>query len=494
MHSLLATVGSISDFAVYLIYFYLIVVVVFIIMENRDTSSTLAWILIFLLFPIIGFFVYLFFGRNWKVVNPKKKAKINEIHSKTSDIFTKIKDKQGDYISTILKSKSSNDIKKILYVSQKNSDALLTTHNSVRVFNNGKDKFMNLESDLKKAKSFIHMEYFIWRDDKLTNRIKNILITKAKEGVEVRIIYDPIGSFWTALFHRKYFNQMRKAGIEVKAFFNSLSPLRFSTINYILHRKIVIIDAIIGYVGGMKMGQEYIDGGKYKSWRDTHLRLQGNAVLSLHTDFVINWEEVSSQSLFSDKYFPMHYIDNTNNIPIQVISSEPDSYGQPIKQSLFMMILAAKEKVYIQTPYFIPDVNLLEALKVSALAGVDVRVMTTGIPDKRMPYWAAFTYFEELLSTGVKIYHYNSGFMHAKTILVDASFCSVGTTNMDIRSLETSYENNVVIYDEAITQELEDDFIQDLNQCSPFTIIDYNQVNVFAKFRNSVVRLLSPLL
>jgi len=495
MHALLTTFANISDFAVYLIYLYLVVVVVFIIMENRDTSSTLAWILVFLLFPIIGFFVYIFFGRNWKVINPHKKDKIKKIQKETNAILKQIKQDQEKNILLFKKNENTNGLDRILRVSQQNSDALFTINNSVTILQSGRAKFDALEKDLKKAKRFIHMEYFIWRDDALTRHIRDILIEKVEQGVKVRIIYDPVGSIFTTIFHPVYFRTMRRAGIEVVPFFNTLSPLRITTVNYLLHRKIVIIDGIIGYTGGMNMGEEYIDGSEsYESWRDTHVRLMGDSVASLHAAFAINWEEVRDESLFKKRYFPLYTNDNVDNVSMQVISSEPDAYWQPIKQSLFTMILSAKKSVYIQTPYFIPDANLFEALKIIALSGVDVCVMIAGVPDKRIPYWAAFTYFEELLLAGVKIYHYNAGFLHAKTISVDGKICSIGTTNMDIRSLHLSYESNVMIYDRAVTSELEQSYENDLQQCRQFTLEDYKKVNIFSKFRNSLVRLLSPLL
>ncbi|MEN8252124.1 MAG: cardiolipin synthase, partial [Patescibacteria group bacterium] len=457
-------------------------------MENRDTSSTLAWILIFLLFPIIGFFVYIFFGRNWKVINPRKKDKIKEIYKKTDATLKNVEEKRKEYLNSFTDCDASYGIERILNVSQRNSHAILTTNNSVDILQSGQEKFKKLEKDLKNAKNFIHMEYFIWRDDELTNKIKEILIQKAKAGVEVRIIYDPVGSLPMILFHRKYFKEMRLAGITAIPFLNKLSPLNITTVNYLLHRKIVVIDGVVGYTGGMNMGREYVDGGKsYKSWRDTHLRLEGNSVFALHTAFAVNWEESYSESLFNDKYFKVHKKDEGGGVPMQIISSEPDSYWQPIKQALFTMILAAKKHVYIQTPYFIPDSNLFEALKVIALAGVDVRIMVTGVPDKRVPYWAAFTYFEELLLAGAKIYHYNAGFLHSKTISVDGSICSIGTTNMDIRSLHLSHESNVIIYNEKIASQLEKDYFKDLKKCSEFTLKHYKKIGAFAKFRNSLV-------
>lgn len=495
MHYLLSTVENVSVFAVFAIYIYLAVVVVFIIMENRDISSTLAWILVFLLFPIIGFVVYIFFGRNWKVINPTKKNRIRSLHEKTEKVLRRIREKQKTHLTRIEEDGISHGVARMLRIAQKNSDALLTHNNSVEILQSGEEKFARLEKDLQKAQSFIHMEYFIWRADPLTEKITDILIRKAQEGVEVRILYDPIGSLLTRIMHPRHFSRMRKAGIEVRAFFNKLSPLRITTVNHLLHRKIVVIDGVTGYTGGMNMGQEYVDGGsRFTSWRDTHVRVVGEAVLSLQTTFATNWEEVRGESLFDEKYFPHAKEVGSGNLPVQIISSEPHAYWQPIKQSLFAMVLSAKKNVYIQTPYFIPDTNLFEALKIMALSGVDVKVMVTGIPDKRVPYWAAFTYFEELLFAGVKIYHYNAGFMHAKTLSIDGAVCSIGTTNMDIRSLHLSYENNVIIYDQEVAKELEDDFANDIEKCTRFTFSDYRKINLFKKFRNSLVRLLSPLL
>lgn len=495
MHTLISILEQFSGIVLLIIYIYLAVVMIFIIMENRDTSSTLAWILVFLLFPVVGFFMYIFFGRNWKVHNPKKKGRIKELRMKTENILSVIRGKQHEHFQSVKECGFSADIERMLHISQNNSDALLTTNNTVMIFQKGQEKFEALKRDLRNAKQFIHMEYFIWRKDPLTQEISDILIMKAQEGVEVRVIFDPVGSFFTNFFHHWHIRHMRKAGVRIVPFYNTLSPLKVTTVNYLLHRKIVVIDGVIGYTGGMNMGQEYVTGGNtYTTWRDTHMRIHGEAVLSLQTAFAINWEETQRESLFEEKYFPLHTDTIYGDLPIQIISSEPHSYWQPIKQSLFIMILAAQDHVYIQTPYFIPDENLFEAMKIVALSGVDVRLMITGVVDKNIPYWAAFTYFEELLLAGVKIYHYNAGFLHAKTIMVDSCVCSIGTTNMDIRSLRLSYENNVVIFDRGVTQKMERDFKNDLLSCSRFTFGDHRKKNFFVRLRNSIVRLLSPLL
>ena len=243
------------------------------------------------------------------------------------------------------------------------------------------------------------------------------------------------------------------------------------------------------------MGQEYITGGKnYSAWRDTHMRLEGGAALTLQITFAINWEEAQNISLFDEKYFLPTQHENFGKVPVQIISSEPNSYWQPIRQTLFAMIMSAEKNLFIQTPYFIPDTLLLDALKISALSGVDVRIMLTGVDNKKIPYWAAFTYFEELLLAGVKIYHYNAGFLHAKTVMIDSNICSIGTTNMDMRSLHLAYESNVIIFDRDVARQLEHDFFDDLDKCSRFTFGDYRKKSLIIKFRNSLMRLLSPLL
>jgi cardiolipin synthase len=245
----------------------------------------------------------------------------------------------------------------------------------------------------------------------------------------------------------------------------------------------------------MNMGKEYIDGGRrFDAWRDTHVRITGEAVLSLQASFAVNWEESTGRSLFDERYFQKCLSKKHGDLMIQVISSDPHAYWQTIRQSLFAMAMAARDHVYIQTPYFIPDTNLFEALKIIALSGVKVKIMVAGMPDKKIAHWAAFTYFEELINAGVEIYHYNKGFLHAKTFIVDSTVCSIGTTNMDIRSLHLSYENNVVIFDRKTTQYLEKDFNNDLIHCSQFTIDDYKKIGMWKKLRNSLVRLLSPLL
>lgn len=355
----------------------------------------------------------------------------------------------------------------------------------------GEEKFNLLKEDILKAQSFIHMEYFIWRDDPLTSQIKELLIQKAKEGVRVRILYDALGSVYLS---SQYIRSMRKSGIEIYPYYDFRSPFTIHTLNYRNHRKIVVIDGLIGYTGGMNIGQEYVDGGKkFSFWRDTHIRVEGEAVAVLQSIFLTSWMNTTKEDLIVEKNFPIKS-DASWNTPIQVTTSGLDSQWSSIQQLYFCLISTAEQSVYIQSPYFVPDRTIHSALKTAALSGLDVRLMMTGIPDKKLPFWSAQTFFKDLLDAGVKIYQYQKGFMHSKTIAVDGEICSVGTANMDMRSFHLNYEINTLIYDHKVTQGLLRDFENDLESCSEITLESYGQLSELTKFRNSLARLFAPIL
>ncbi|MCA9364983.1 MAG: cardiolipin synthase [Candidatus Moranbacteria bacterium] len=476
------------------VFVYIVVSVVFIVTENRSPSSTLAWILVLYFLPIVGLFLYIFFGRNWRVRSKEKIRSIQRMEMLTKKALGNIRDKEVFRVNRMLLRDTSLRTRKMLEFLRRSgrSCTLFTTGNTVRVFQNGSEKFSTLLCDLKRADQFIHMEYFIWRSDDLTCKIRDVLVQKVKEGVEVRIVIDPMGSIMTK---RSYIRDMRKAGIQVRYFFNSFAPLRFTTFNYLLHRKIVVIDGNIGYVGGMNMGEEYVDGGKdFASWRDVHIRVEGDSVHVLQATFAENWFQLTKkEDLFGEKYYPKNLV-HDDGVPMQIVTSGPHVAQGATRQIFLSMSVLARERLYIQSPYFIPDDSLFDTLKFAALSGVDVRIMITGVFDKRLAYWAAFSYMEELLNAGVRIYHYNSGFFHAKTINIDGAICTVGTTNLDVRSFYVDHEVNAIIYDSRIASELEDSFYNDIAQCKEFTLKDYRMLGRFVRLRNSFIRLLSPLM
>ncbi len=475
---------------------YIIFTIFVLLLDNREPAETFAWIFIFILLPGAGLVIYLLIGRRWKKSYNYKKKQPQFIAKNLVSLFKPLDEVQEKTIQ-LLKTPSSvyqDDLMTLLY---RSSHALITTGNQVKIFHNGKDKFDSLLHDLKNAKQFIHLEYFIWRsNDALGQKIKKLLIEKAQEGVEIRILYDYSGCFFT--LGRGYIRELRKAGILIYPFFNYLSKLKMHTLNYRNHRKIVVIDGKIGYTGGMNIGQEYIDGGKkYTMWRDTHLKIEGGAVSILQAIFAIDWyNTVDKEDIFDAKYYPLipgkEKIDG--NLPIQLPTSGFDSPWPSILHLYFALITVAQKNIYIVSPYFIPDASLLMALKTAALRGIKVVVLMTGVPDNLITYWAAFSYFEDVLKSGVKIFQYQKGFMHAKIFSCDGKICSIGTANFDIRSLRLNYEVNAVFYDEELTKDIDTQIARDLKESKGITLSDINKKHFFFRLRNSFVRLFVNLL
>lgn len=475
--------------------FYLVLTVFVLLLDNREPAETFAWIFIFLLMPGFGFVVYLIFARNWRK-SYNERSRISQGISKSFfNVFKPLKDAQEEKMSAIHQGvdTAEDDLYRLLY---KNSHALLTTGNEIEIFHEGRPKFEALKADLRNAQKFIHMQYFIWHSDELGQEIKDILLEKSAQGVEIRILYDYSGSFFK--LSRSYVSELRNAGIKIYPFFNYLSELKLHTINYRNHRKIVNIDGEIGYMGGMNLGQDYIDGGKkFDFWRDTHLRIEGEGVALLQAVFAIDWFNTTSQKIiFNEKYYPLVLKEERSASPVamQIPTSGFDSPWPAILHSYFCMITMAQKNLYLSSPYFIPEQGIVMALKTAAMRGVNVVILMTGVVDHHLPYWAAFSYFDELLRAGVKIFHYQKGFFHGKVLSCDESICSIGTANMDIRSFRLNYEINAVIYNKQVVAEVDEQFKKDLSDSREFTLSDFNQLSLPVRLRNSLARLISPIL
>ena len=482
---------GIGNILITLFYLYIIISIIFLLLDNRNTSSTFAWLFIFIIFPFGGIVCYILFGKNHRIVGKRRKMVEANIRNTFKSTLKPFIETHKEVKIDIEKADPLMYKRKLINLLEISSLSLLTENNSVQLIQSGKEKFSLLFEDLKKAKETIHMAYFIWRNDALTQELKSILIEKAKAGVEVRILIDAVGSFTLS---SSYKNELKKNGIHIYRYLDFMSLFSLHTINYRNHRKIVVIDGKISYTGGMNMGREYVDGAfGYNSWRDTHLRIVGEGTKYLQGIFLLEWKTTTQEKLFGAKYFPKIKKD-IGSVKMQVAVSGPDSEWESIKQMYFEMICAAKKSVYIQSPYFVPDESLMNALKNTALSGIDVQIMITGVPDKKIPYWAAYTYFEDLIESGVKIYHYNKCFLHSKTIAVDSEICAVGTANFDIRSFAINYELMSLFYDKKLTVELEKDFRKDLQDCVEVTGEKYDNLNTFVKLRNSIARLLSPIL
>jgi cardiolipin synthase len=482
---------TITSILVFLSFLYAISIVVFLLLQNRSPQSTIAWMFALLLFPFIGVGCYLMFGRSRKAFSRERKLVRQELGQGLTKVLMPLATQQEELIAR-MKAEEETPYHKLLELVRQNSNSMLTAYNTVDILQDAAEKYPRLLADMKQASQFIHLEYYIWDSDEFTEQVKEILINKVNEGVEVRLLYDAVGS---QSLSNRYLRELREGGIEVYPGNKYLELLKFHTLGYRNHRKIVVIDGQIGYLGGLNMSQEHLDGGKhFSSWRDTHLRMTGQVVSVLQAIFVTSWYNLTYQTLSDERYFPPQP-DSIGYLPIQITTSGPDSQWAAIRQLYFLMILAAKKHVYIQSPFFIPNDSISEALKAAALSGVEIKIMCTPRGSLySLPYWAANTYFADMVRAGIRIFLYQKGYFHPKTISIDSEVCSVGTANMDIRSFSINYEANAIIYESRIAKELEEDFLHDLEDCTEFTLEEYKKRHILLRFRDSVARLFSPLM
>ncbi|AJY74620.1 cardiolipin synthase [Paenibacillus beijingensis] len=470
----------------YLLNLALAITVIFL--ERRNIAATWAWLMVLYFLPVVGFVLYLLLGQN---LSRRRiyKYKVSQIKAARKRLQAQQRIVQQGLLS--YKDPLMMHYQDMIYMNLVSSDALFTQNNRVEIFTEGESKFASLLRDIEQAEHHIHLMYYIIRNDNLGKLVLEALARKASEGVEVRLIYDDIGSL---MLKKRFLRMLEKAGGQVGAFFPSKIFFINPRLNYRNHRKLVIIDGKYGYIGGFNIGDEYVgDDPYYGFWRDTHLRIEGSAVLQLQDRFLLDWTLASSKPIITDAlYFPRPESDG--EVGMQIVSSGPDSEWQHIKNGLIKMINSAKHSILLQTPYFVPDESLLNALKMASLSGVDVKVMLPASPDHFFVYWASHSYFGELLASGIKCYLYHKGFLHAKTMVVDGTIASVGTANIDIRSFKLNFEVNAFLYDSETAKRLQDIFNRDLRHCRELSLELYHQRPVWQKFKESVSRLLSPIL
>lgn len=478
---------------IYLINFLAVLNLLF--RQKRNTETTIAWVLILVTLPPVGCIFYLVVGRG---VSKDNMFKIKEAEDKV--IKKNILDTQVrlEYDHKL----DSNIIehRDMIYALANSNDANFTTNNDVDIYPECNGFFDSLLEELKNARQYINIQFYIFKDDEIGNKIIDILIDKVKEGVEVRLLYDEVGS---RLFTDKSVLKLKNAGVKVGAFFPSFLKIINFNLNYRNHRKIVVIDGNVGFIGGNNIGDEYLGKDpKFGNWRDTHLRLTGDCVRDLNIRFILDWRYTTKEDLDLNKYFnETCYTSNSNSKPnkdigIQIVSSGPDITDlDEIKYGYIKMIQKAKKYVYIQSPYFILDQTLTDTLKIACLSGVDVRIMIPSKPDHPFVYWASRSHAGELLKFGAKLYTYDEGsFLHAKTIVTDDSICSVGTANMDIRSFELNFEVNAFIYSSEIAKKQRLIFENDILNSKEITAELYNSRSTYMRFKESISRLLSPVL
>ena len=479
---------SLTLFVLNVVYFITAVFIsISVILDNRNPTKTISWVIILFVLPFIGLILYLIFGQNYRKEKIYSKKGLKD--------FERIRSLSDEQIIELSSKEFMNDEKikgkaHIIKLLLNNSKALLTERNRVTVLNNGRNTFRSIFSELRKAKDHIHLEYYIIDDDKLGNELKDLLIEKALEGVQVRLIYDDVGCWRLG---KKFLGELKMAGVELHPFMPVRFPFLGNRINYRNHRKIVVIDGRVGFVGGLNIADRYLYGNKkIGPWRDTHLKIEGEAVNSLQVVFLIDWQFVSKQTIVDKKYFPKSRI--ACNQLVQITASGPDSDWASIMQAYFGTISTAREYVYISNPYFIPNESILTALKTASLSGVDVRIILPGESDAFFTYYGTLSYVEELLEAGIRVFFYQKGFIHSKLIMVDDIFSSVGTANMDLRSFDDNFEVNALIYNEDICQVLKKSFFDDLSHSHEVILSEYRRRKFRRKMMESVARVFSPLL
>ena len=467
--------------------FLLLISMVFL--EKRKPENIIAWITVLTFLPVIGFLFYIVFGSGLSVRTRRmiKKKAISE-----RDIIRNIKG-----IQTLEEAKLDGILK---------DDQELATlcysygsyplpGNDIKIYSNGQDKMKALKEDLLNAQKSINMEYYIFADDKTGKEVMDILCKKAREGLDVKLIYDSIGSRKAP---RRFFRKLEKAGGQVGEFFPPFMHIRLINLklNYRNHRKIVVIDGKIGYTGGINIRDDHIGlDKKLKPWRDTHLRIEGAGVYALQNIFLDDWRYCKNDNTpprlyLENGYFPSPKI--CGNATTQVITSGPDSTVSRIKETFIKMILSAKKRVYIQTPYFIPDDVFFSALRIAINSGIDVRIMVPKIPDKKTVYLATLSYLKEMSELGIKIYLYN-GFLHSKAIIVDDNKLSIGTCNTDNRSFGLNFENTVIIYSHELNEQYSNIFQNDIESSQEVGLKYFQKKKWITKVLQAIMRLLSAL-
>jgi cardiolipin synthase A/B len=469
---------------------YALAMTLFLISENRRPQATLAWVLVFVFAPVVGGIIYILFGRDRKAFSKQRRLLRQDLEANALPLLAALLSRQDAEIARLEHESAGH--RKLMMLVRRNSHSALTKHNHVEIQQDAAEFYPSMTKDIESARHSIHLQYFIWGADPFTERLKKILSAKARTGVQVRLLYDPIGS--QAHVGRAYVRDMAAAGIRMAP---TSPPYHLHTISYRNHRKITVIDGVIGYTGGMNIGQEQISGGEgFDFWRDTQLRIAGEGAALLQAVFMVDWYNAVRENLFAAAYFPMSAAEPPDgDVPVQILTSGPDSQWAAIRQLYSSMIVSAKHHVYIQSPFFIPDATIAEALTSAALSGIDVKLMLSARPSgNRLPDWAGNTYLADLVDAGVRVFLYEKGYLHAKTISIDAEICSIGSANIDIRSFSINYEMNAVLYSKRLAQQLEQDFEKDLSNCTEFDAAEYQKRNVAVRFRDSLARILSPLL
>ncbi len=481
----LSFLESTSVFGVAL-FLYWVAILVVLVNDGRNPTKTLAWLFLLAVFPGFGLVFYFFFGRNWKKKTAHS-AWIRELHTIGPPVMERVRNRYAAESAEARQWSTEHGYSHLTKLIESSDGATPLPAYDVDIIPSGEEKFRKLLIDISRATDTINIQYFIWERDELTARLLSALLERLAAGVEVRMLNDFIGSIW---YRKDEIKRMRAAGATVKFDVRDLGK-----INYRNHRKIVVIDGVLGYTGGINVGQEYIDGGdRFPSWRDTHVRFSGPAVADLQKLFATRWHQATGENLFNEHFFPLEYPVGDKRSPTQVVATGVETPLEPARRAHEVAMGLAKRRIWIQSPYFVPNEPIYEAILNAALSGLDVRLMMTGWPDKKIAWYAAESYFRPVLETGGRIFQYNAGFFHAKTMTIDSELCAIGTMNLDIRSLELHKELMVWFYDPSLAAQQDSIFEADLEHCAEITLEQLDALTPLQVFRDSAARLTSNLL
>lgn len=461
---------------------------IYVIYNGRNNPrSTIIWIMVVNTIPFFGFIAFLMLGKD------TKKSKMFSLKKENDVVIEELSILQYDQLNDLefeYSDKSIGRYQQLIKMNLKADNSYFTDDNNIELFYFGSPKFERLFKDIKEAKKTIDIQYYIFRTDEIGLKFLSLLEEKLKAGVKVRFLYDELGCRRS---RKKHFRRLVELGAQVYPFYPSILGVFNPRINYRNHRKIVIVDDKIAYIGGLNVGDEYLGKNKYYGpWRDTHVRLTGGAVLGLKLRFLKDWYYTAGIDPDLDKDLDL-IIEDTGSSAVQVISSGPDTESQNIKNVMLEMINSATKEIYIQSPYLVPDQAILEALKLAMLKGVSLKIMIPAIADHHLVHWCSMSFAKELAKLGASIYAYEGGFMHAKVLFIDDILSTIGTTNLDERSFKLNFETNLIIYDKEINDKLRKQFEEDMQKSILMDLEVFKKRPLYTKVREPIARIFSPI-
>ncbi|MDR1404710.1 MAG: cardiolipin synthase [Candidatus Methanoplasma sp.] len=467
---------------------FLIIIMIFL--EHSDPRSIAMWVAVLLFIPVVGFFIYLCFGQTFY---QKRQFAMKNV---SDEDLAHLKAGALDELNKESVTPENEEGLRFARAMLEAGGSIYSNNNDLRLYTVGNPFFKDLLEDMRKAEKFIHLEYYIIRNDDVTGEFMDILIDKAKSGVDVKLMIDAIGF---KKGPKKRIMELRKAGGQFKLFHRMITVLLSPRKQNRNHRKLTVIDGKVGYVSGFNIGDEYLGKGEMGFWRDSGVRVEGTGVIPINIRFFMDWGYATGKRLDTtnteeiEKYFKIDVDTHYGNGVMQLISGGPDTKNNPIELQYLKLINTARKTLYIHTPYLVPSSEIQKALIISACSGADVRIIMPDKPDHLFVFWVGILNARELLDNGVRVYQYKKGFVHSKTLVADSEFCSVGSANLDERSMRLNFETNAMIYSKEIGKQMTDAFLEDLRCCTEYTLEDFMKLTKWDNFKISIARLFSPL-